>query len=137
MYKDLADWGSVGGGRHIWPPSAASVSRSANAVMFVMVLALSVVGGGFEDGPFFVVCGGISNVRVGFAGRSLERLLSSGASGSRLGAMSLRGRDIARPMVGSRPSLFRSVGGEGCLSKAGLENLKSGGDMWNIWVILD
>lgn len=106
--------------------------------MFVMVLALSVVGGGFEDGPFFVVAGGgISNVKVGFAGRSLERFLSSGTSGSRLGAMSLRGRDIARPMVGSRPSLFEAVGGEGCLSKAGLENLNSGGDMWNIWVILD
>lgn len=123
----MADWGSVGGGRHIWPPSAASVSRSANAVMLVIVLALSVVGGGCEDGAFavvvvvVVVCGGIANVRVGFAGRSFEGFLSSKASWG-LGAISLRGRyislrgrDIAIPMVGSRSSLpgYDGIGG-GC-----------------------
>jgi hypothetical protein len=114
IYSVVADWGSVGGGRQICSPSAAAVSRSANAVMFVKVLALSVVGGAREDGALLLtVFDGISSVKAGRGGSSLEGFLSIATSTGRgddvagdciwvygcLGGIMLRGREIARPIV--------------------------------------
>ncbi len=103
------------------------MSRSANAVMFVIALPRSVVGGGCDDGPSVVVRGGISSVRVGFAGSSLERFLWSGASFV-LGMTSLRGRDIARPMVVRSSLLLGYVCAGGCVPRR-LGNPNTGGEI--------